>query len=48
VTDKGEEVLRTVPGSRSTFYRAYKFPKDYPAFNSRNLAPLATGWSIPE
>ncbi|MGB2055491.1 MAG: aryl-sulfate sulfotransferase, partial [Porticoccaceae bacterium] len=48
VTDEGEEVLRTVPGSRSTFYRAYKFPKDYPAFNSRNLAPLATGWSIPE
>lgn len=48
VTDEGEEVLRTVPGSRSTFYRAYKFSKDYPAFNNRNLAPLATGWSIPE
>ena len=48
VTDRGEEVLRTIPGSRSTFYRAYKFPKDYPAFNNRNLAPLATGFSIPK
>ena len=48
VTEKGEEILRTVPGSRSSFYRAYKFPKDYPAFDNRNLAPLSTGWSIPE
>ena len=48
VTDRGEEVLRTIPGSRSTFYRAYKFPKDYPAFKNRNLAPLATGFSIPK
>ena len=47
VTDEGEEVLRTVPGSRSTFYRAYKFPKDYSAFENRDLIPLATGWSIP-
>ena len=46
VTEEGEEVLRTVPGSRSTFYRAYKFPRDYPAFNNRSLTPLATGWSI--
>ena len=48
VTGEGEEILRTVPGSRSTFYRAYKFPKDYPAFDNRNLTPLSTGWSIPE
>jgi hypothetical protein len=47
VTEKGEEVLRTVPERRSSFYRAYKFPKDYPAFNNRDLTPLATGWSIP-
>jgi len=48
VTEEGEEVLRTVPGSRSSFYRAYKFPKDYPAFKNRDLAPLATGWNIPD
>ena len=48
VTDEGEEVLRTIPGSRSTFYRAYKFSKDYPAFKSRDLTPLATGWNIPK
>jgi hypothetical protein len=46
VTEEGEEVLRAVPGSRSSFYRAYKFPRDYPAFNNRNLTPLTTGWSI--
>lgn len=46
VTEEGEEVLRAVPGSRSSFYRAYKFPKDYPAFSNKNLVPLSTGWSI--
>ena len=48
VTDEGEEVLRTIPGSHSTFYRAYKFSKDYPAFKNRDLTPLATGWNIPK
>ena len=46
VTAEGEEVLRTVPPSRSTFYRAYKFPKDYPAFDNKALTPLTTGWNI--